>query len=241
MKNLLTILMFSIFIWGCNDDIPNNPNGGNTVLTLDLISPLNATTGYCNIDFEWSASLDNIPFVLTISPNRNFLNHTVFRDTIVGTAFTLMQNLQPNKMYYWRVQADNISKMDSFMVQNVADLEDFTGTFPAIATYHHEAYPNDSTWTTNVEIVFNSDGIPQMTEVGVNLIVKPDEHASYANLDCDIFNYRKKIDWMNIPLNTLTYIEEVVRLDVVNRTFTFIKRIDSEHFDIYIDYTGSID
>jgi hypothetical protein len=241
MKNLFAVLFFSLFVIACNND-NYQLNKPAIILTLDLLSPLNATTDYCNMDFEWSASLNNIPFILTISSNRNFLNYTVFRDTIIDTTFTLMQNLQPNKMYYWKVQADTVSKMDSFMVQNVAYLGDFIGIFPATATYRHEAYPNDSTWITNVTISFNNDEIPQMTEVGTNLTVNPEEHTSY--FDCDVFYYRNKFDFINQPINTLLLSNDTGNLNISdknNRIFTFQKRIESNHFDIYIEYTGSID
>lgn len=236
MRNILVILILTIFIFGCGDDEPN------TELTIDLISPLNAMTDYCNVTFEWTISIDTIPVILEVSPNRNFLNATTFRDTIVGTTLTMTKNLQPNKQYYWRIKTENLAKMDSFTVQNVSSLDDFVGTFPATATRLDGFQNIDSTWTTNVEITFNADGIPQMTELGSNLEVLPETHISHPN--CDIFSYREEIDFLGQPTGGIIPINDSGTLDITNssnRTFTFRKRPNSNNTDILIEYTGNID
>jgi hypothetical protein len=228
MKNLLTILMFSIFIWGCNDD------GGKLFSSIDLESPLETTVDYCDASFVWEAQNIDGKFIIEIAKDNNFEN-IVWTDSTTSKSYSIDGNLEPNQQYYWRIMADSESEIGSFTTTDESDLADFVGTFPAIA-HHYVPWggPDDTTYAVTVQIKFEN-GIPQLISLNNNILVEPEIFKHNEN--CQQFFYGK----IPNPTNPTIVVANNCTLDLQNRMFKFYRGHPSNHFDIYTEYTGSID
>jgi hypothetical protein len=228
MKNLLTILIFSIFIWSCNDD------GGKLFSSINLESPLEITVDYCDVAFAWKARNIDGNFIIEIATDNNFEN-IVLTDSTTSKSYSTDGNLQPNQQYFWRIMADSESEIGSFTTTDESDLADFIGTFPA--TVHHYVPwggPEDTTYTTTVQIDFEN-GIPQLISLYNNFLVEPEIFKH--NKNCQQFFYGK----IPNPIDPTVVVANNCTLDLQNRTFKFHRGHPSNHFYIYTEYTGSID
>lgn len=222
MRKILTILILTIFIFGCNKD--------NKPVNLELKSPLNTTTSSCNVELTWNETFEDTPFIIDIATDANFEN-VIITDTTASTVYKTNGNVQPNHKHYWRIYSGNQEAKDSFNVENT--ISDFIGTFQAICTWHNDgAYPFDSTWTTTVKIEINENGIPIMIDLNGNIQIKPATFSS--NTNCFIFNYENIFPDRGYSLRDC-------ELNLDDRTFEFYSNNGSSMISIFRKYTGSID
>lgn len=226
MRNILTILIFSLFIFGCNND------GGLFSSSIELLSPTNSIIEPCDITFEWNGKQIKGDCILEIATNENFEN-IVITEIVEGESYTLKTNLQPRQKYFWRISGDGITESASFEIED--KLTDFIGRFTVIGDFKtNQSGTTDRRWTTTVEIKIDENGYPTLIDLNENITIDLAQFMSVTH--CPLFRYEEEYD-----VNEHTTITETCKLNTDRRTFEFTMNNNWRGLNRYYKYTGSID
>lgn len=231
MRNIIAILIFTIFIFGCNDDQIGDP-----MLDLPyqiLVSPLNSTVDYCDIHFEWDEVRIEDDFILNISTTENF-DDIVFTDTTDVQEYHFDEVLQPNKKYFWRIMSGGAVEVGEFTTQDEPTLSDFNGTFTVIKhTFNPAYFPMDTYDTLIADIQILQDGSPTLVLNSTNSIETGFFEHEYSSCSVLVFS--------NNGYVTGNSYAKSGSLDIENRTFSFGISETRPAAQIFTSYSGSID
>ena len=227
MRNILAILIFTIFIYGCNDDV--------SLLqpSIELISPINETVDYCDIEFNWKENRNEGVFIIDISTTLDF-DDVIFTDTTIYEVYQFSEVLEPNRRYFWRVRSGTEVEVGEFTTQSEPILNDFNGTFTVIKYMFNPAYfPMETYDTLSGEVQIQEDGSP-------TLIL----NAS-SSIETGFFDHRfsscSTLTYYNKGFETGETYAKYGNLDLLNRTFSFAISETRPAAQIFVSYSGSID